>query len=182
MNFLMLKRKGDGFPAMSSLYYLVITFCFISYLKIFTSCLFKSIPLFCFSWFCLFFNVDCSLFASLQVHFMQKQSEMWLKIEKKPQNYCLILSFQVHFSLHFNYHFIDYHFLPSLHRQRWIWSLLFMWLLFWINETTQIFWPGFKNVVTVWLRSTSLMALKVRNLFTHSRSKIFPKCYSSFKF
>lgn len=90
-------------------------------------------------------------------------TENW---NKKKENCCLIWSFQMHFSPRYDYNFIDYHFLPHLHCLRWIWSLLFMWLMFWINEA-QVFWPDFKNIVTVWLRIITLMALMVRHLFTH---------------
>lgn len=33
-------------------------------------------------------------------------------------------------------------------------------------------WPDFKNVFTVWFRNTTMMALKVRRLFTHRPVKV----------
>lgn len=172
MKFLMLKGKSDGFPAVSSLYYLVIFLVSFLIYRFFSFCLLKSIPLFCFSWICLFFNVDCILSPSFSVHFMQNQSEMSLKIKKQKGKWLfeLIFTFQIHFSSHWDYNFIDYHFLSCLHCLRCIWSLLFMWLMFWINETTQVFWPV--ENVTVWLRSTTLMALMVRHLSTCRTVKV----------
>lgn len=156
---------------MSSLPYLVVSlsFCFISYLCIFTLCLFKFLPLFCFSHFCLFFNTYCRLLPSPPVHFMQNQTEMPLKMEKNKvkELFDIIFIFQIHFFLALDYHLIYYHFLPCLHPLIQIWSLLFMWLMFRFNETALGICLGFKNVVTIWFTSATLMALKVSPLFMH---------------
>lgn len=177
MDFWMIQGKSHAFPAVSSVYCLVISFSLIYYLWILDPCLFKSFPLFSFSHFCLFSNICCSLLPTCSVSFIQNQTEKPLKMEKRDRSF---IWYYFHFSDVFLTFILIITSLISVSYLACIplmcaWSLLFKWLIFRPNERALGICPRTpKKCHTEGLESQSPLFAQAR-CSVESRSKIIPR-------